>query len=47
MSLMPMLRRSGLVVLTLFFIAVFSAFAWSDETARSFRAAVSSDGGLP
>ena len=29
---MSLLRRSGIVVLTLLFVAMFSAFAWSDET---------------
>jgi len=39
---MSALRRSGIVVLTLFFIAVFSAFAWPDEgTPHSFRVVVS------
>jgi len=31
MSLLSMMRRSSVVVLTLFFVALFSAFAWSDE----------------
>src|SRR5690242_5501465 len=42
---MSVLRRSGIVVFTLFFVAVFSAFAWSDQTPpHSFRVAVSGRG---
>ena len=42
---MSLLRRSGIVVLTLLLVAVFSAFAWSDETTpRSFHVAVSGRG---
>ena len=38
---MSVLRRSGIVVFTLFFVAVFSAFAWSDDgQPRSFHVAV-------
>ena len=43
MSLLQIARRSGVVVLTLFFVAVFSAFAWPDEP-HSFRVAVSGHG---
>jgi N-formylmaleamate deformylase len=42
---MSLVRRSGLVVLTLFLVAVFSAFAWSDDSSpHSFRVVVSGHG---
>lgn len=44
MSLLSMMRRSSVVVLTLFFVALFSAFAWSDEPSPSSKIKVTSRG---